>query len=190
MARRSRDERIVRCGVANSDAPMRIRKIPPGCVGEGFYPSRAECTRKIAQRTATTQSVRRGRCRALPVGAQSRNCIMFGETAKRPVGADDPVRPLGNRGFAATFRKNGRASCGSMWASTPTNVVRIRIGASIFAGLCRRADRVVRPYKALYGVADSVCRFASACRAILQSPTATAPFTQGSLTGVQFGSAT
>ena len=33
-----------------------------------------------------------------------------------------------------------------MWASTPTNVVRIRIGASVFVGLCRRADRVVRPY--------------------------------------------
>ena len=35
---------------------------------------------------------------------------------------------------------------GSMWASTPTNVVRICIGASVFAGAYRRADRGVRPY--------------------------------------------
>ena len=44
------------------------------------------------------------------------------------------------------FVKNGRALCGESAASTPTNVVRIRIGASIFAGAYRRADRVVRPY--------------------------------------------
>ena len=34
-----------------------------------------------------------------------------------------------------------------MWASTPTNILQIRIGAFVFAGACRRADRVVRPYK-------------------------------------------
>ena len=33
-----------------------------------------------------------------------------------------------------------------MWASTPTNVVRIRNGAFVFAGAYRRADRGVRPY--------------------------------------------
>ena len=49
---------------------------------------------------------------------------IFGENAKGSVGADDPVRPLGNGKFAAAFRKNGRAPYGSMWASTPTNIVR------------------------------------------------------------------
>ena len=38
----------------------------------------------------------------------------IGETVKRPVGADDPVRPWGNGKFAATYCKNGRAACGSM----------------------------------------------------------------------------
>ena len=33
-----------------------------------------------------------------------------------------------------------------MWASTPTSIIRIRIGASVFVGAYRRADRVVRPY--------------------------------------------
>ena len=31
---------------------------------------------------------------------------IFGDHAQRPVGADDPVRPWGNGGFAATYRKN------------------------------------------------------------------------------------
>ena len=70
----------------------------------------------------------------------------IGENVKRPVGADDPVRPWGNGKFTAMYRKNGRATCGSMWASTPTNGVRIRIGACNFAGADRRADRGVRPY--------------------------------------------
>ena len=38
----------------------------------------------------------------------------IGDHAQRPVGADDPVRPLGNGKFAATYCKNGRAACGSM----------------------------------------------------------------------------
>ena len=54
--------------------------------------------------------------------------------------------PDGHDRFAATYRKNGCASCGSMWASTPTNIVCVRIGAFDFAGAYRRADRVVRPY--------------------------------------------
>ena len=33
-----------------------------------------------------------------------------------------------------------------MWASTPTNALRFRIGAFVFAGAYCRADRVVRPY--------------------------------------------
>ena len=79
----------------------------------------------------------------------ARNCKIahaIGDNVKRSVGADDPVRPIGNGKFAAMFHKNGRALCGSMWASTPTNVVRIRIGAFVFVGARRRADRVVRPY--------------------------------------------
>ena len=46
-----------------------------------------------------------------------------------------------------------------------------------------------RPYGIsgrFYEVADSAFRFAGACCTILQSPSATAPFTQGSLTGAQF----
>ena len=70
----------------------------------------------------------------------------IGENEKRSVGADDPVRPWGNGKFAAAFRKNGCAACGESAASTPANSVRIRIGASVFVGTHRRADRVVRPY--------------------------------------------
>ena len=57
---------------------------------------------------ANTKNVRRGRCPHRPGGAQSQNCTMFGENVKRPVGADDPVRPWGNLGFVATYRKNER----------------------------------------------------------------------------------
>ena len=38
----------------------------------------------------------------------------IGEIAKRPVGADDPVRPWGNDKFVTTFHQIGCASCGSM----------------------------------------------------------------------------
>ena len=56
-----------------------------------------------------------------------------------PVGADASVRPLGNCGFADGFRENGCA--------------------------CRRADRVVRPYRTLCNFADGVRDFAGAsCR--------------------------
>ena len=71
---------------------------------------------------------------------------IFGETVKRPVGADASVRPWAMTNLPQRFVKNGCALCGSMWASTPTNGVRDRIGAFIFAGAYRRADRVVRPY--------------------------------------------
>ena len=53
---------------------------------------------------------------------------------------------MGNNKFAATYRKNGCAACGESAASTPTNVIRIRIGTFVLAGASRRADRVVRPY--------------------------------------------
>ena len=44
------------------------------------------------------------------------------------------------------FRKNGCAPCGESAASTSTNILRVCIGASVFAGVSCRADRVVRPY--------------------------------------------
>ena len=99
-------------------------KIPPcqgrdflrfqSCRRGGALPRPAGCKNKFAQQTATTQNVRRGRCPHRPGRMQLQNCTMFGEIAKRFVGADDPVRPWGNGKFAATFRKNGRASYGSM----------------------------------------------------------------------------
>ena len=70
----------------------------------------------------------------------------IGDPAQRPVGADASVRPWGNCGFAAAVRKNGCAACGSMWASTPTNELCIRIGTFVFEGASCRADRVIRPY--------------------------------------------
>ena len=81
-----------------------------------------------------------------PAAGNRKIAPTIGNHAQRPVGADASVRPLGNHRFAATCRKNGRAACGESAASTPTNVVRIRIGAFVFAGAYRRADRVVRPY--------------------------------------------
>ena len=58
------------------------------------------------------------------------NAIAKLHNVRRPrnilVGADDPVRPWGNCEFAVAFHKNGRAPYGSMWASTPTNILRIR----------------------------------------------------------------
>ena len=59
---------------------MRIRKM---FVGVDATLSPAECNRKIAR--------------------------IFGENVKRPVGADDPVRPSGNRKFAVAFREIGLA---------------------------------------------------------------------------------
>mgnify|MGYP004502341973 CR=1 FL=1 len=44
-----------------------------------------------------------------PGRVQLQNCTTNGDNAQRPVGADDPVRPLGVHGFAATYHKNGRA---------------------------------------------------------------------------------
>ena len=84
------------------------------------------------------------------------------------------------------YRKNGRALCGSMrrpqagfeaqpraarllalkMGIIPTNGVRVRRGAFVFAGAVRRADRGVRPYKAL-------CE-AAICCAILIVPSARA----------------
>ena len=112
----------------------------------GTCPSRAERTNNTAQRPATTQSVVGVDAHIDPAVGNRRIARIFGENVKRSVGADASVRPRGNHKFAATFHQNGHALCGAMWASPPTNVVRIRIGASVFVGAFRRADRVVRPY--------------------------------------------
>ena len=113
--------------------------------------------------------VSEGRCLHRSGNAQSQNCTIFGENAKRPVGADDPVRPWGNGKFTAMFRKNDCALCGESAASTPTNVVRIRRGTFVFAGACCRADRVVRPYGCVR-VRMGASKFATSCRAGGASP--------------------
>ena len=108
-------------------------------------PRRMQSQNRTTKRQQRNTSV--GVDAALSPAARNRKIArIFGKTAQRFVGADASVRPWGNGKFAAAYRKNGRASCGSMWASTPTNVVRIRIGAFVFVGARRRADRVVRPY--------------------------------------------
>ena len=43
-------------------------------------------------------------------------------------------------------------------------MVRVRIGAFVFAGASCRADRVVRPYRTFYGFADGMCNFVIAFR--------------------------
>ena len=115
-------------------------------VGVDAHIDPAECNRKIAR--------------------------IFGDPAQHPVGADASVRPLGNCKFATTYHKNGHAVCGSMWATTPTNVVRFRIGAFVFAGAPCRADRVVRPYGCV-PFCIGACRFSALCRAGGASPSPT-----------------
>ena len=107
-----------------------------------------------------------------PAGGSHKIAKTIGENAKRPVGADASVRPWGNRGFAATYRKNDCASCGESAASTPTNSVRIRIGASVFAGASCRADRVVRPYGCIR-ICIGSSKFATLYRAGGASPSPT-----------------
>ena len=61
----------------------------------GAYPFRAGCTNKYAQRAATTQRVRRGRCRALP----ARRTTVFTKRCGKPVIAprvDRVVHPYRN----------------------------------------------------------------------------------------------
>ena len=107
---------------------------------------KAEILHRTNANSQKLPHLRRGGVLPRPRRMHNRNRTTNGDPVQRPVGADASVRPLGNYGFAATFRQIGHAPCGESAASTPTNVVRIRIGASVFAGLCRRADRVVRPY--------------------------------------------
>ena len=77
-----------------------------GVTWRGACPFRAARNRKIVQRTATSQRVRRGRCPHRPGGTQLQNCTRQGENAQRSVGADASVRPLCNGKFATAYRKN------------------------------------------------------------------------------------
>ena len=96
----------------------------------------------------------------------------IGDHAQRPVGADASVRPMRSDKFASTYRKNGCAACGESAASPPTNMIRIRIGAFVFAGASCRADRVVRPYGCV-PFRIGVCGFAPLCSAGGACPTPT-----------------
>ena len=113
----------------------------------------------------------RRRSRALPRRKISR-CLHFASLFRRNVGAGLPHprrihqqirtmngdhttfcrggRPCPPVGAIANlpqrFVKNGRASYRESAASTPTNGLCVCIGASVFACVYRRADRVVRPY--------------------------------------------
>ena len=107
-----------------------------------------------------------------PTGCNCKIAPTIGEIEKRSVGADASVRPLGNRRFAAAYRKYGRASYGESAASTPTNVLRVCIGAFVFAGAYRRADRVVRPYGCLR-VCIGAFKFATSYRTGGASPSPT-----------------
>ena len=124
------------------DCPAGVRRN----AGAGQAPPAHGAPTNLCNEWRTPRNARRGRCPHRPGNAQSQNCTIFGENAKRPVGADASVRPWGNGKFTAMFRKSDCALCGESAASTPTNVERIRRGTFVFAGACCRADRVVRPY--------------------------------------------
>ena len=106
------------------------------------------------------------------------------ENVQHPVGADASVRPLGNCGFAATLRENGRASCGR----TESSALRVHT----VSHWCVRVCGVILPGGAEplpYGNCDRLYGFALV-RPDLQMPTAQSlrhgfavppPFTQGRL---------
>ena len=121
------------------------------------------------------------------------------------VGADGSVRPLSNHRFAATYHK--KWACGvrvdvgiDSYKRIAYSHWRVRFCRCVPPGGQRRPplQNVVRIYwcilrgrgrtlplrrfRRFYEVADGVCGFVNAYRAIPQSPSATAPFTQGSLT--------
>ena len=78
--------------------------------------------------------------------------------------ADRGVRPYRTLCvFALTRAILQLRAAGSMWVSTPTNVLRLRVGASVFVGACCCADRVVRPYGCI-PFRIGACGFAILCR--------------------------
>ena len=101
--------------------------------------------------------------------ARAAQCHKFGCThanTHAPVGADDPVRP------AVCTRKHERTNanphnvCRGRCRALParrTTVFTTRCGKSVIA---QRADRGVRPYRALCVVADGGCNFAVARRRV------------------------
>ena len=125
---------------------------------------KAEILHRTNANSQKLPHLRRGGVLPRPRRMHNRNRTTNGDPVQRPVGADASVRPLGNYGFAATFRQIGRAPCGESAASTPTNGLRICIGVFVFAGTSCRADRVVRPYGCVrvrigaYGFAMLCCR--------------------------------
>ncbi len=86
-----------------------FRRIASQAVGAGFYPARAGCTIENAQRTATTQNPRRGRCPHRPSKAQLQNCTHHRRKRTTSCRGGRLCPPVGHDRFAATFRKNGRA---------------------------------------------------------------------------------
>ena len=70
-------------------------RAPSRAVGAGFYPARAGCTNKFAQRTATLHDDRRGDAHSDPAACNRKIAKPICDPAQRFVGADDPVRPAG-----------------------------------------------------------------------------------------------
>ena len=112
---------------------------------EGFRGRHLQEQMRHRQPRRIYQICRGGWVLPCPHKARYQNCTTSGDRAQCFEGADASVRPMGNDKFVAAFRKNGRAPCGSIWASTPTNILRIRRGAFVFVGAYRRADRVASP---------------------------------------------
>ena len=102
-----------------------------------------------------------------PAGCNRKIARTVGENEKRFVGADASVRPLGIYGFAATFRKNGSASCRTDRVVRPYGCRPFRIGTPIFATLYRAGGVEPLPYAGLVDSARS-----PKGRANLQVPTA------------------
>ena len=70
-------------------------RAPSRAVGAGFYPARAGCTNKFAQRTVTLHDDRRGDAHIDPAACNRKIAKPICDPAQRFVGADAPVRPAG-----------------------------------------------------------------------------------------------
>ena len=105
----------------------------------------AVCTSKIGRTNANPYHICRGRRRALP----ARRPFLRYAAANLPLphgrtGSSAPTKCFTLSPMVRTILQ--LCTAGSMWASTPTNGLRICIGAFVFVGVPCRADRVVRPY--------------------------------------------
>ena len=95
---------------------------------------KAEILHRTNANSQKLPHLRRGGVLPRPRRAHHQNCATNGDHIPCFVGADASVRPLGNCGFAATLRENGRASCGRTGSSAPTGADRF---ALVRAGLRR-----------------------------------------------------